>query len=259
MSRTQWTMLAMVWLLVGLTGAFLLRMQSNHQIGMPGLKMVDLPVFDTAGNVINTNTIDLPESVLNYASRPLPVTQAELDWLPDDTTYGRRGYKAPDEFGIMLSVVLMGTDRSSIHKPEICLTGQGWKITDSDRLSISIERPHLYDLPVSRLIASKQVPLENGQTATWRSIYVFWFVADGQITAGYGDRMWRMARELIRTGTLQRWAYVACLSYCPPGEEEATFERMKEFIGASVPEFQLASGPPLQSPAAPVREAASAN
>jgi EpsI family protein len=239
MSKTQWTMLATVWLLVGVSSAFLLRMQSSHNLGLPGLKMVDLPVYDTAGNIVNTNTIDLPEFVLNYTSHPLPVTQTELDWLPQDTTYGRRAYKAPDDFGIMLSVVLMGKDRSSIHKPEICLTGQGWKITDSDHLSVFIDRPHPYELPVSRLMASKQV-----DGTTWRSIYVFWFVADGQITAGYGDRMWRMARELLRTGTLQRWAYVACLAYCAPGQEEITFERMKEFIAASVPEFQIAAGTP---------------
>jgi len=51
--------------------------------------------------------------------------------------------------------------------------------------------------------------------------------------------MWWMARDLIRTGVLQRWAYVSYLAICEPGQEDATFERMKTFIAASVPEFQL--------------------
>jgi hypothetical protein len=52
-----------------------------------------------------------------------------------------------------------------------------------------------------------------------------------------------MAGELLKTGTLQRWAYISCFSVCKPGDEEATFERLKKFIAASAPEFQLASEP----------------
>jgi len=55
--------------------------------------------------------------------------------------------------------------------------------------------------------------------------------------------MWWMARDVIRTGVLQRWAYVSYFAVCPPGAEEATFQRMKKLIVASVPEFQLTPRP----------------
>ena len=55
------------------------------------------------------------------------------------------------------------------------------------------------------------------------------------------QRMWWMAREMFRTGVLQRWAYISCFAICPPGREDATFERMTKFIAASVPEFQMAA------------------
>jgi len=58
-----------------------------------------------------------------------------------------------------------------------------------------------------------------------------------------GERMWSMAKHLLKTGVLQRWAYVSCFAVCPPGSEEATFERMRQFIAASVPEFQLTPKP----------------
>jgi hypothetical protein len=51
--------------------------------------------------------------------------------------------------------------------------------------------------------------------------------------------MWLMTKRLVSTGILQRWAYISCLSICAPGQEDATFERMKTFIAAAVPEFQL--------------------
>jgi hypothetical protein len=255
MSRQQWMMVVAVWLLIGAAASVLARARSNYQLGVPGLKMVDLPVYDTKGNIVNTNTVDLPVIVRDCVSKTMPISEEELSWLPPDTTYARRVYSSQD-FQAMLSVVLMGTDRSSIHKPQICLTGQGWKITQSDRLTIPIQRPHPYDLPVMRLIASKELKSEDGRVGTWRSIYVFWFVADDQLTSGYGERMWWMARDLMLTGTLQRWAYVSCLAYCAPGEEEETYERMKRFLAAAVPEFQLAAGaPPPPSAGQPRAEA----
>ena len=55
--------------------------------------------------------------------------------------------------------------------------------------------------------------------------------------------MWWLAKEMLRTGNLQRWAYISYFSACAPGQEEATFERMKKMIVASVPQFQLAPQP----------------
>jgi hypothetical protein len=81
---------------------------------------------------------------------------------------------------------------------------------------------------------------EAGSAA--RGLYVYWFVADGQCTARHGQRMWWMARDLVRAGVLQRWAYVACLAMCRPGEEGPTFERMRKFIAAAVPQFQMTPG-----------------
>jgi hypothetical protein len=54
--------------------------------------------------------------------------------------------------------------------------------------------------------------------------------------------MWWLARDLLRTGVLQRWAYVSYFSFCAPGQEDAAFERMSKLIAASVPEYQLPPG-----------------
>jgi hypothetical protein len=86
--------------------------------------------------------------------------------------------------------------------------------------------------------------VEKGVRGRARALYVFWFVADGQLTADHNERMLWMARDLLMTGVLQRWAYVSCVSYCQPGQEEAAFARMSELIGAAVPRFQLTAGAP---------------
>ena len=43
-------------------------------------------------------------------------------------------------------------------------------------------------------------------------VYVFWFVADGEETPSHFQMMKRLALHLLRTGVLQRWAYVSLFS-----------------------------------------------
>jgi hypothetical protein len=195
---------------------------------------------------VGTHSVYLPPRVLNYDSEPQPVTDVVLNWLPKDTTYGQRMYKSPDGFVAVINAVLMGSDRTSIHKPEYCLAGTGWGIVDKQVTSIPIAEPHAYDLPVMKFLTRREDPAPNGGKVERRGVYVFWFVADNQLSADHMQRMIWMARDMIRTGVLQRWAYIACFAPCAPGQEEATFNRLKDLIAASVPHFQLATGAPTR-------------
>jgi hypothetical protein len=217
------------------------RIHQSHRLGEPGLRMVDEPVLADDGRVVNTNTVALPAVVLDYRSETRPISEMELGWLPADTTYARRQYEAPGRRSLLLNVVLMGQDRTSIHRPQICLTGQGWTIEQSELLEIAVDRPHPYRLPVMRLIASRPYRDRHDQVHTLKAVYVYWFVADGQVTARHGQRMWWMARDLLTQGILQRWAYVSCLSIDYAGSEQVLYRQIEEFLAAAVPEFQLAT------------------
>jgi len=242
MNKERWILLAVVLGLFGGTASLLAYWKVNQRLGLPGVRVVTGPVSDPEGKTVVTNTVYLPERVLDYSSEELPVTSVELGVLPEDTTYGRRHYRAADGFEILVSVVLMGTDRTSIHKPQYCLTGQGWRIDRSERTTISVEHPDPYDLPVMKLTATTTRETAKGEKTVAKGVYVYWFVADKALTADHFQRMWWMARDLICARTLQRWAYVSCFAVCLPGQEEAMYQRMKEFIAASVPEFQLTTG-----------------
>ena len=185
---------------------------------------------------------DLPERVLNYTSRSIDIEESTLATLPKDTSFGQRRYNSPDDFVVDLRVVLMGNDRTSMHKPQLCLTGQGWHINEiaSTETAVRIDRPFAYDLPVVELVAN-QVFSVDGQNQPVSGVYVYWYVADDAMSASTSglQRMWWMASKLLRTGVLQRWAYVSCFAACAPGQENVTFARMKQFIAAAAPEFQL--------------------
>src|SRR4051812_26930451 len=101
--------------LIGAASAFLVSHKMHQKLGTPGVKVIPVASYDTEGKVVMTNSVELPEKVLNYTSEIRPITADTLRWLPKDTTYGQRTYKAPDGFEVGVNVVLMGTDRTSIH------------------------------------------------------------------------------------------------------------------------------------------------
>jgi len=143
----------------------------------------------------------------------------------------------------------MGADRTSIHKPDYCLPGQGWHIDEKNAAAIPLAGTD-YQLPVSRWLVSNSIPGPNGTRQAIRGIYVFWFVADGEQTPNFYKRLWWLTRDMALHGVLQRWAYVSYFSPCEPGQEEATYERMKKLISLSVPQFQRLpkSGSTIASP-----------
>jgi hypothetical protein len=208
-------------------GAFLVWLKANQKLGQPGVKL------------------DLPERVLDFRSDLLAATPEEKEALPKDTSIARRMYWNVEQGQTnytQISVVLMGADRTSIHKPEFCLVGQGWHIDQKERVALPMQRPHAYSLPVMKFLASKEMRTGSGDVVRGRAVYLFWFVADQALTADHGQRMWWMAKNLLTTGTLQRWAYISCFSTCLPGQEEVTLARMTKLLIAAVPDFQETTG-----------------
>jgi len=245
MKRSTLILLLTTLLLIGATAGLLSYQKEIQTLGEPGVQVVATPVFDPEGNVAGTHSVPLPDRLLDCDSEVRPIAREVLDWLPPDTTYAQRLYQDTNHFQMLVNVVLMGGDRTSIHKPEYCLVGSGWGDHHYLETNIVIHRPHTYDLPVRRVDASRVFTFESGQELERRGIYVYWFVADGEMTARHGERMWSMARHLVLTGELQRWAYISAFSVCAPGQEESTYARMAAHIAELVPQIQLTTGPAL--------------
>ncbi len=249
MHRTKTGILAGVCAVLMAGGAGVLaRFQSHHRLGKPGLVLVDLPLANEKGEPVTTNSIHLPEKVLDYGSKLWPVMLEELKALPRDTTYGRRLYTAADGFQVQVSGVLMGSDRTSIHKPEYCLPSQGFQIKRRIQRTVVIERPHRYELPITRLDGLREVRQPDGKTVRQGAVYVYWFVSENRLSNDHMQRMWWLAADLVRTGELQRWAYLSVLGGCAPGDEDRVFARLERLIQEIVPEFQSTTGPAPPGP-----------
>jgi hypothetical protein len=232
MKLQKWIILSIALIMIVGTAGALKWLRANQKLGRPGIKAEAIP-----GKVMVK--INLPERVLDYTSTNVPEQQIVLGYLPPDTSFAERIYNAPDGFLIQSTVVLMGADRTSIHNPKYCLPGAGWIINDKSGVNIPVAGTPGYQLPVAKWVMSYAFKTADGQKQLMSGLYVFWFVADGEETPDNHQRMWWLARDLLRTGVLQRWAYVSYFAVCAPGQEDATFQRMEKFIAAAVPEYQL--------------------
>lgn len=236
--KSQTILLGAVFMaMLGGAALFLGRIQSGQKLSEPGLKIVSEVLYDEDKKVAATNAVFLPPTFGSFTSTPNEVQRMELNWLPPDTTYGRRRYSSTNGFWADVSIVLMGRDRTSIHKPQYCLTGQGFVINRTERDKVRIPSPEPYELPVMKLTTSKEFNIDGRRVPTV-GLYVYWFISDDQMTEDHLQRMWWMARDMVFTGTLKRWAYVTVFSLCLPGQEAETYERMKSFMAESVPLFQ---------------------
>ena len=231
--------------------AFLATQRSRQKLGTPGVRLETAPMYaaepppSTNPPVLLTNInqrVYLPAQVLDFRSQLMPVSMLTVSTLPKDTVFGHRVYAQSNGLQLDCQVVLMGSDRSSIHKPQYCLKGSGFTWDSLEPAFIRISQPHSYDLPVMKMKLRRHTADQNGAPRVEAGVFIYWFVADGEITASHWQRMWWMSRDMLKTGVLQRWAYVIVFAPCAPGQEEATFEGLKSFITAAVPEFHLSTG-----------------
>lgn len=247
MSRQSLAVLLVALGLIGATAVALGRVKSWQRLSPPGVRVVAevmpgievLPGGTNRTFVAGTNSVYLPARVLDFTSQARPVDKVVYDWLPQDTTYGQRLYQASDGFQVLGQVVLMGTDRTSMHQPQACLPGQGWRIDSTEHLTLEMDQPQTYSLPITQLTLSATWKRPDGSPEVRRGLFLYWYVTHDELTASIRASMWSQARKLMRTGEMQRWAYVSYFTLCSPGQEKLCLQRMQQLIRASVPEFQL--------------------
>ena len=232
MKNQKWLLLLVALALMAGAAGALVRLKAHPRLGNPGI--VATPISGSLQMKIN-----LPENVLDFTSTNMPEPEVVLGYLPKDSSFTERLYQSPDGFNAIGTVVLMGTDRTSIHNADYCLRGQGLNPDEKKVVNISIGGPAPYQLPVSEWKVSEVFQQPDGRKVKVGGVYVFWFVADGVETPSHFQMMKQFGLHLLRTGVLQRWAYVSYFSVGEPGQEDAAFERMEKLIAASVPEFQV--------------------
>ncbi|HUI06278.1 MAG TPA: exosortase-associated EpsI family protein [Verrucomicrobiae bacterium] len=162
----------------------------------PGVKLVDGHPF-------------LTDKVGDWTGGELQgLGEEERRLLPADTEGARRLYTDANHDELFCSVVLAGRDVASIHRPELCLPGQGWKIENEYTEPIRTAAAPGGVLHVMRMNATRSVVLENGQTDRIRTIFLYWFVGKNRVTPYHWQRIFWTACDRVFHNTNHRWAYI---------------------------------------------------
>ena len=186
------------------------------------------------------NPVALPNYLgLDWAGQRAEVTAIEREVLPSDTGFSRSNYVSLRDRNqsVFLSIVLSGRDRTSIHRPEVCLVGQGWTI--KDREIRSFQWPGRNDLTVSATVLHIEREFTNnkGQKVRVPALFAYWFVGADKTVATSWERVLDTSMDRLLHLQSHRWAYVIVQTHALDGEP-AALARMQEVLNQTLPAFQ---------------------
>ena len=130
------------------------------------------------------------------------VSLAERNILPPDTLITRRLYQDGERSSITVTIVLSGSEQTSIHRPQYCLPAQGFAIEQGSVLTVPLEGRTPLQVTVIQALRGASLPPK-------RMLLAYWFAGGGHETCGYYRRLVYAAWDNLIYGVRSRWAYVS--------------------------------------------------
>lgn len=128
--------------------------------------------------------------IKGFVSEPIAISEAERTVLPADTEIDKRRYVSPDgEF--LVSVVVGGRSKSSIHRPELCLPAQGFQMASPRTVEVGGVEWHV-------------ITLARKAASSMGFAYTF-FNQDGYRTSSHLRRIFRDVWDRSMRGRIDRW------------------------------------------------------
>ena len=130
-----------------------------------------------------------------FESEELGASEAELTVLPADTTIIKRRYVAQNGDWMVVSLVIGGKSKSSIHRPELCLPAQGFAMRN----------------PRTREVCGRDwrmIELSAKDSPSFGFAYTF-FNQEGYSTASHVARIFRDVLDRSILNRIDRWVMVS--------------------------------------------------
>ena len=207
--------------------------------------LATMPARGSVGVVLaadDRNPVELPQFLgIEWTGRTVPVSPVEREILPPDTGFSRKIYFNHRDASkqVFVSIVLSGRDRTSIHRPEICLVGQGWTITGrtEHEFSFPLRADAKFSASLLRVRREMPAPTVAGQPVSVPQLTAYWFVSGDAVVATHSQLFARDAWNRVAHARADRWAYVLLQTDATDGEP-AALARMQSVLDATLPSFQ---------------------
>ena len=150
--------------------------------------------------------LEIPDICPDCGSGLFNMSRAEKEQLPEDTEFVKSAYTNAAGTRLFTSIVLSGTARDSIHRPQRCLKGQGNTLDGEYTLKVELEGRD----PLSvRIIKTSRTFRTAEGPKPYYSFYAYWFVGQDRETPYHLGRMFWLAWDRVVRSTANRWAYIA--------------------------------------------------
>ncbi|MCL1920115.1 MAG: exosortase-associated EpsI family protein [Kiritimatiellaeota bacterium] len=155
------------------------------------------------------------------------VSLGEMRDLPADTTILKRTYRSAGGESYAVSVVISGRNRSSIHRPELCLPAQGFVMLGTATRPLRIVGGHPRE---ARVISAQR------SASTQQFSHVYWFVSREHETTSHAGRILTDMWDRSIRNRINRWAMVAIYASTPLDTPES-MEAFETFLGILYPQI----------------------
>lgn len=160
----------------------------------------------------------------------------EARLLPADTVLNKKRYTNAAGRVVYASIVISGRERASIHRPEVCLVGQGTEIANQTVIDVSLDGRAPLRVKVLDLL--HRTGSGAAPRAVASSYYAYWFVGLGRETPEHWQRMWWMATDRVLHNVAHRWAYIS-VTAMRADDSEAHLDDARAFIRDLYPQMLL--------------------
>ncbi len=150
--------------------------------------------------------LEIPDICPDCGERLYNMSRAEKEQLPEDTEFVKASYTNAAGARVFASVVLSGTARDSIHRPQRCLKGQGNLLDGEYTLEVPLEGRAPLKV---RVIKNHRIYQTQDGPVTYFGYYAYWFVGQDRETPYHLGRMFWLAWDRVVRSTANRWAYIA--------------------------------------------------
>ncbi len=188
--------------------------------------------------------LQLPLSLGDYQGREFDMTAQEKNILDEGVKLVRNTYGNTTGRQLMATVILSGRVKRSLHRPEVCLPGQGWTVTDSTHVPIRLEDGREITATLLRIFHDKEAP--NGARLRTRALNLYWYIgSDGTTCPDHYEHILLSYFDSVFRNIQHRWSMASIYIPLPEqivGQEDplielGALEDARAFVSKLAPTF----------------------
>lgn len=185
--------------------------------------------------------MQLPLSLGSLQGINQEMTAQETNGLTEGVKIERKLYISQDR-QMLATIVLSGPARRALHRPDICLPGQGWSI--AGKVEVPVHLSDGREITVMMMRVFRDTLNESGRLVRLRGLNLFWYQGYGEVrTPDYYQHVFLTYFDSVFRNLNHRWALMSFfmpyseseLGTNDPIAEATAMQALRDMIGQVTP------------------------